>query len=155
MKKFLFAFSFFAVLGSQSQAATSASLVLKGMVPSLLTLELSSESIATSLPLNVTQANTKVGTVVEKSNSATGYKITVDSQNKGKLIRNGGNEAVNYTMNYGGQGVNLQSAQQLTYSGAFAGTRTRDVQISYQAVPFENLVAGEYNDTVTFTISAN
>ncbi len=62
--------------------------------------------------------------------------------------------SINYTLRYAGQAVNLVSGQQFTYVVSAANVN-RDVDISYTGVPHENLIEGQYSDTVTFTIAAN
>lgn len=136
-------------------AATTATLQLKGIVPSVVSISVAPETIATSLPLDITQSNTRVAKVTEKTNATNGYKVTVESVNKGKLVRSGGQEQFSYSLTYNGQGVNLQSAQAISYSSSVKGEQVRDVNISYQGVPAESMVAGDYIDTVTFSIAAN
>ncbi len=137
-------------------AATSGQLLLKGNVPRLLSITVTPETIASSLPLNTTQANTKVATVNEKSNSNTGYKVSIASANAGKLVHESvASSSINYTLSYNSNSVNLVSGQTFTYSSAASVNSNRDVKISYTGVPHENLVEGDYADTVTFTIAAN
>jgi hypothetical protein len=155
MKKTLLAIGFTFVTAT-SMAATTATLVLKGTVPSVLSISLVAETLATNLPLSVTQTASKVATVTEASNSATGYKVTLSSINSGKLIRSNGTEQFPYTLTYGSQGgINLSSQFVISNPQAGAVNRTQDVKISYQGVASEQMVAGDYVDTVTFTIAAN
>jgi hypothetical protein len=137
-------------------AATTATLVLKGTVPAVLSISLVAETLATNLPLTQTQAASKVATVTESSNSASGYKVTISSINAGKLVRANGTEQFPYTLSYGSQaGINLTSQYVASNPQGSAVNRTQDVKISYQGVPAEQMVAGDYTDTLTFTIAAN
>lgn len=136
-------------------AATSATLLLKGNVPEIMSIQVSPETLATNLPLSQTQTSAKVAVVQEKSNSNTGYKVTIGSANNGKLVRNTGTEQFPYSLSYNSQTLNLASPVVISNPGASAVTRNRDVAISYTGVPEEQLVAGDYSDTITFTISAN
>lgn len=113
------------------------------------------ETIAATLPLDVSQTDTKVATVNEISNSSTGYKVTISSANLGSLIRSGGSEAFPYALKYNGSSVNLAAPQVFTNPSAASVNVNKDVSISYTGVPAENMVAGEYVDTVTFEIAAN
>jgi hypothetical protein len=154
MKKF-FTLSLALALTTSAVAATSGTLLLKGTVPRLLSITVTPETVATNLPLDTTQANTKVAVVNEKSNSKTGYNVSVSSANQGKLVHESvTSSSINYTLRYAGQAVNLTAGQQFTYV-ASAANANRDVDISYTGVPHENLIEGEYSDTVTFTIAAN
>jgi hypothetical protein len=136
-------------------ASTSASLILRGQVPQILSLSLTAETLASNLPLDKTQSSTKVGQVTERSNSSTGYKVSVESANKGKLVRVNGSEQFPYTLAYHGQNLNLAGRVDISYPQAQAVTSQKDVTISYTGVPHDRLVAGDYTDTVTFTIAAN
>ena len=71
-------------LSFSSLAATSGTLLLKGEVGQVLSIAVTPESIATTLPLDESQSDTKVATVNEKSNLAGGYKVKVSSENVGK-----------------------------------------------------------------------
>src|SRR3954463_6402803 len=69
-------------------AGTSATLFIKGQIAQQLNISVAPESIASSLDLTSTQSNTKVAVVTEKSNSNTGYKVSISSQNLGVLKNN-------------------------------------------------------------------
>jgi hypothetical protein len=139
-----------------SFAATQATLNLKGNVPNVMSIALVAESVALTLPLQTTQTNTKVAVVTEVSNSSTGYKITAQSTNLGKLKHANGN-TFNYSLFYAGTNLNLQnsSPSPIVNTSTTAVNRTRDVTISYTGVPADQLIAGDYTDQVTFTIAAN
>jgi hypothetical protein len=154
MKKFFILAVAFAA--SASFAATSGTLLLKGTVPRSIAIVVTAESIAANLPLNVTQSNTKVAVVNEKSNSSTGYKVSVASANAGKLVHQSvASSSVNYSLRYNSNAVNLASGQTFTYATGGLANVNRNVDISYIGVPHESLVEGQYSDTVTFTIAAN
>ena len=150
MKNLFFAISL--TLSSLSAlAATTGSLLFKGTVPQVLSIAVTTETIATSLPLDTSQTNTKIATVQEKSNSQTGYKVTISSANQGKLVRTGGSEQFAYSMSYNNATLNLV----LTNPASSAASVNKDVRITYTGVPNEQMVAGDYVDTLTFTIAAN
>lgn len=135
-----------------SFAATTATLQLKGTIAQVLDISIAAEGVATSLNLTQNASNLKVATLTEKSNSNTGYKVTVSSLNNGKLKN--GTALFPYTLGYNSQQLNLSSPQTQTYAiGAY--NVNKDVSITYTGVAQESLVAGDYTDTVTFTIAAN
>lgn len=152
MNKLLVALSLI-TLSFSGICATSGTLLLKGQVASLLSISIAPESVATALDLTTTQSNTKVASVQEKSNSSTGYKVTISSQNLG-VLKNGQHSFV-YSLSYSNQALNLSSPVTQTNSASAAVTVNKDVKISYTGVPAEELVAGDYTDTITFTIAAN
>ncbi len=140
-------------MSSLSFAATSATLQLKGTILQALDISIVPESVATSLNLTQTASNLKVAVISEKSNSNTGYKVTVSSLNNGKLKN--GSQLFPYTLGYNSQNLNLNSPQTQTYSTIQAYNVSKDVTISYTGIAQDALVAGDYVDTVTFTIAAN
>ena len=139
-----------------SFGATTATLVIKGTIPSILSIDVAAEPIATSLPLTTAQTNTKIATVTERCNSASGYSVSIVSTNLGKLVRNPTN-FVNYTLTYNNQSVNLTSANGTTFTNVFtnAAPINKDLNISYSAANENNIVSGDYTDNITFTITAN
>ena len=146
-----------AVLASvQSFAATSGDLILRGVVPELLSISVDAETIASSLPLDTTQSDTLVAQVNEKSNSNTGYNVSITSANLGNLIHESvTSSSIAYALKYDGSTVDLANGDQFDFNSAASVDATKDVEISYTGVPHESLVEGAYSDTVTFTISAN
>lgn len=140
-------FSFGAVAG------TSATLLLKGSIAPILNIAVTPESVAAALDLTATQSNTKVATVQEKSNSSSGYKVTISSQNLGVLKNN--DHSFVYTLSYDGTPLNLASPVAQTQNASAAVTVNKNVNISYTGVSADQLVAGDYTDTITFTIAAN
>lgn len=154
MKKTFLTFTLL-LMTVQAFAGTTATLLLKGTVPQILDVAVTAEVVASNLPLTVSQTATKVATVRESSNSNTGYKISITSANQGKLIRASGTEQFLYSLAYDGASVNLSSAVVLKRPGASAVSVNKNVTISYTGVPSASMVAGDYTDTVTFTIAAN
>lgn len=137
-------------------AAKSDKLILKGKVPELMSIEVTEEATARTLALDVDQTNLLVAKVREISNSASGYNVMIDSLNNGTLVREGGTEAFTYTMKYDGTLVDLTSSTPLVRSStATAVNSSNPVKISYRGIPNEEMVAGVYTDTITFTIAAN
>ncbi len=155
MKKFIAAALALTTITS-AFAATSGSLLLKGTVPRLLEITVNAQTIAATLPLDTTQANTLVAIVNEKSNSKTGYNVSISSANQGKLVHEiESSSVVNYSLRYNGNAVNLATGQTFTYGGAGANNNNRNVDISYTGIAHDLLIEGDYTDTVTFTIAAN
>lgn len=136
-------------------AATSGTLLLKGQVSQVLSITVTPETIAATLPLDVSQVDTKVATVNEQSNSSTGYKVTISSSNLGSLKRSGGTQLFPYSLKYAGAAVNLASPQIFSNPSAASVNVNKNVTISYTGVPAAQMVAGEYSDTVLFEIAAN
>jgi len=143
------------LVSNQVFSATSGVLLLKGTVAPLLSIQVLAESIASSLPLDTTQVDTKVATIVEKSNSNTGYKVTINSSNKGRLKRASSSDFFPYALKYDSITLNLATAVVQVHSSAAAVNQSKDLTISYTGVDPETMIAGEYTDNVTFTIAVN
>lgn len=140
------------LLTTQLYAATTGSLLLKGNMPAILELTVTPETAATNLDLTTDQTDVKVATVQERSNSSTGYTVTIDSANLGDLVRVEGTETVPYTMKYDGSAVDLSSTHTINNPSAAAVAVNKDVSVSYSA---QTVVAGDYEDTITFSIQSN
>lgn len=156
MKKFL-AFTAFLSLSSQAFSSTTGTLILQGTVAKKVSIAVTAQSVASALDLETTQADLKVATVNEQSNSKTGYKVTITSANLGKLKRADGAEVFNYTLKYGGSAVGLTTAIGSTFTnsaGAVVNVN-KDLAISYTGVSGSLMVEGTYADTLTMNIAAN
>ncbi len=152
MKRFLTTTAI--LMTSATYAATSGVLLIKGTIPAILSININALPVAANLSLDVMQTNLKIATVVELSNSNTGYKVSIASSNLGVLKRVGGSESVPYSLSYDGVVVNLAAPQFIDSAAAVAVSQNKDVNISYTGVDLATKVAGDYADTVTFTISA-
>jgi hypothetical protein len=136
-------------------AATSGTLNLTGTVDEVVSIEVTAESVASNLDLESDQTDLKVATVEENSNSSTGYTVSIDSANSGTLVRTGGSETFSYSMEYDGDTVDLTSTDTFSNSSAASVSVNKDVTISYTGEDASSMVAGDYEDTVTFSIAAN
>jgi hypothetical protein len=141
------------LLSTSAFASTTATLLLKGSIAPVLEVSVAPETLASNLPLDIAQTNTKIGTVTERSNSRTGYKVTITSQNAGKMKLDNDN-SLSYQLTYDGQAVTLTQPQTFAFPFTSSAPVTRDVKINYQAAP-SSLPTGDYTDTLTFTIAVN
>lgn len=158
MSKFKKAFAVLAItaLANSAMAATSGTLMLRGTVPRLLEITVNDEAIASTLPLDTTQSGTLVAVINEKSNSVTGYNVSISSANLGALVHETEvSSSISYTLNYNGNAVDLVNGDSFSYSFPTGANNNRNVTISYTGVPHEDLIEGDYSDDITFTIAAN
>lgn len=139
-----------------TNAATTGTLLLQGVVTKKLSITVTANAQASSLDLTQSKTDLVVASVNEKSNSNTGYKVNVKSSNLGNLKRSGGTEVVSYSLKYGSSTVDLSTTTGQTFNnaGAAVANVNKDVKISYTGIAEESLVEGTYADTVTFEISA-
>ena len=138
-------------------ALPTGSLLLQGQVPEEVSLQVFAETAATGLDLTASPTALKVASVNEKSNSNTGYKIDLRSNNGG-LLKNGSLDSLAYQISYdGGSLVSPTTTDQEVKTVISAGVYdvSSDVDISYTGKPATDMVEGTYSDTLVFTISAN
>lgn len=144
-------------------AATSGSLTLTGTVNGVLDISVQAEAAATNLDLLTSQTDLLIATVVEKSNKAGGYTVSLDSANAvsansstAQLKGTGSNtDVLDYTLTYGGSAVSFTNGQAtVTDSSATTGASgvSKELKITYTAD--SGLTEGTYNDTLIFTIAA-
>lgn len=151
MKKFLTVM----MISTFTFAGTTATLNLRGTVGQVVDISLVAESDAQSLDLSSTTSDKKVATVTEQSNSNVGYSVTVSSDNSGKLVHSNG-DTFDYVLKYGGVDAELSSGGK-TFSRSTSGlvSDNFDATVSYTGKSAATMVSGQYDDVVTFTISAN
>ncbi|WP_119677521.1 spore coat protein U domain-containing protein [Indioceanicola profundi] len=135
------------VAGSAA-AATSGTIKLNGKVD--LACSVSVQDLNQQLNLAGGDSNKAVGKVTETCNSGNGYRISISSQNGGKLRGERGTE-IGYQVNYDNQGGTLGSAMNVDRAGARFGQQY-DLKVSVQGS--DQYIAGAYEDTLTVTIAA-
>ena len=130
---------------------------LQTIVPKKVAITVTPVTVASALDLSTTQADLKVATVNEQSNSKTGYKVTITSANLGKLKRTDGAEVFSYSLKYGGAAVGLSSAGGTVFTNSTAASVnvSKDLAVSYTGVANESMVEGTYADTLTLNIASN
>lgn len=144
-------------------AQETGSLTLQGTVPEILEITVTGTGNYNSLDLTTDANSLVVATVNERTNSKTGYTVTVKSLNAEGAGSNqaffAGNDPVNtdtlnYGISYGGSAVTLDGSGLATVTdsaGKTPGTgQNNDVAITYTGA-FLN--ADTYTDTLVFTIA--
>jgi hypothetical protein len=132
----------------------SLSLKISGIVPAVATISVAAEAKATSLPLGASVERLKIATICERSNSVTGYSVTLASDNGGLLKEEGGTGALAYSLRYGGSAVALSAGEVLVAespSRTASSGSVKELDISFPAASLE---PGSYADTLTFTLAA-
>ena len=116
------------------------------------------------MDLTITQTNKLIATVNERSNSATGYTVSVTSRNLANdggatepfFLQSSAAGTLTYSLTYDGAAVGSWSAgtAELTDSSVTTAPEwvSKQLQISYSGSPA--LPAGDYEDILTLTISA-
>lgn len=146
------------VLSSLSAfAGTTVNLNLKGNVAAVNELTIADDASAQALGITTGSTGLKVATLTEKSNDKNGYDIMMSSTNGGKLVHTvDASQSTNYKLSYGpGSMVSPTTTPTLVkFSGNLTGltTATSDVKVDVTSAP--NAIAGDYTDTVTFSLVA-
>ena len=157
MKTGLFAVVLGMGLASGAFAATTGSVTIQGTVATVVAITVTGTTPFNALDLTTTQANLPVANVVEQSNDALGYKVTMSSANAGTL-KNGTAGSVAYTAKYNATTVTLSATPQNVTTAPATTTVvnvTKPLTISYTGAAAASMMAGTYSDTLTFTIAAN
>ncbi len=153
--KFIFMlFLLLSLLLNDVRAAAKTQLFLKGRVQSKLSLTIVPLPVATALPLMNDVRDLKVGTSKVSGNGGILYRITVESLNRGNLRQSGGTGLFPYTLKYGGQPVSLDRTAALYHLGPGRIDRERELTVTYRGASAASLPAGDYSDTLMFTITA-
>jgi hypothetical protein len=144
-------------------AQETGSLTLQGTVPAILEITVTGTGNYNALDLTTDASNLVVATVNERTNSKTGYTVSVKSLNAegagssqaffaGSDVAN--TDTLNYNISYGGSAVTLDGSGLATVTdsaGKTLGTgENKDVAITYTGT-FLN--ADTYTDTLVFTIA--
>lgn len=155
MKTLLIALTF-SLATSTVYSATVDTLLLQSTVPKKVSITVTAVSVASALDLSITQADLKVATVNEASNSKTGYKVTITSANLGKFKRTDGSEVFSYSLKYGGAAVGLSTASGSVFSSSSVTVVNvnKDLNVSYTGVTPESMIEGTYQDTLTLNIAS-
>lgn len=133
---------------SGAQAATTGTIKLNGRVD--LACSVGVVDLNQSLNLVGGDSNKTVGTVTETCNSGTGYRISLTSENSGKLKAGTGAE-IAYTVSYDGQNRGLAGGIDLDRNKP---EFNKQVELKVSVQGSNQHVAGTYADTVTITIAA-
>jgi len=130
--------------------ANSASLRLNGSLPAQCTLQI----METTTTLNIVDGvqEQPVATVGERCNDANGYRVVLESSNRGALVADQG-ERVGYTVTYGPlRNITLDQPRTLLENSARTDWYTRVLKLTIP--PADDRVASTYYDMLTLTIEA-
>lgn len=153
------AFTAIVMMGiSSAIGTTTGDLIISGVVDPVFAIDVTADSAASNLDIEAGESATTVASVNEQSNNPTGYKITVSSDNAGRLVHGSvASSFVNYTLSYDG-GTAFQPSASPTTVKTVSSLSTPADSDSNVTVTFTGLstaaVAGTYSDRVEFEISA-
>ncbi|HPI40518.1 MAG TPA: hypothetical protein PLJ21_06915 [Pseudobdellovibrionaceae bacterium] len=146
-------------LSASAFAGTSANLLLRGTVGVINDISIATIG-SNNLNLDIVNGETSkhVADAQEISNSASGYKIMMSSVNGGLLINTtNASQFTGYTISYDGAAAaavtTVPTQVKNVASLASLSIVQSEVRVNVDALP--TALAGNYEDTVTFSIVAN
>ncbi|WP_119680495.1 Csu type fimbrial protein [Indioceanicola profundi] len=135
--------------GTPGMAASQVEIRLRGVVPAVCTVSVSNAS--SNLNIVQGESGTQIATVTELCNAVSGYKVSVESANGGRMMPDLGGVGIAYSLSYDTAAVG--SGGGLVAERAPTGAARQSVlSATLPASPQAN--AGNYSDTVTVSISA-
>lgn len=147
----------FLAASHRTDAGTTGSVALQGVVNTNCDLAVSTNSNGTTLNLTTSQAGLVVATVNENCNDRAGYTValaTLNGNSAGLLKGTGISDSLSYTVQYGGAPVAFSTGAATVTN---AGTRTaptgvnNNIAISYSGNP--NLLNDIYTDMLSLTLT--
>ncbi|GAB6090519.1 hypothetical protein [Spirochaeta dissipatitropha] len=135
----------------------SGTLTINGNMPLITELRIVDENVQLTLAESV--SDVLLATIFERSNSQTGYTVSLSSANNGILEHEAGQGSLIYELTYGGSQVDLSGgAVNVTTNGDRTPAQglERELLLSHSGGGVEGdfLPEGSYIDTLTFEISA-
>lgn len=145
-------------LAAEVTSSKSGTLTISAFVEEVISIRIAAKMSKSKLDLSITQTDLPVATVVETSNSSTGYIVKARSENNSNIKNINGNGAVPYTLKYGGgDSVLLSQSDKILREenlGGIYSSQEKEVTISFKGSPLSSLASGLYNDVITFTIES-
>lgn len=145
-----------------SLAQSSANLTLTGKVEDNTSIAVVAQAGYSALPIEAGCVDQTVANVTEKSNSRTGYHVTLSSLNAGtgsqaflKGASAGNTDTVNYAIKYQGVSVTLSSGAARVTTATARTAQAGVTKTLAVTVPASWVNTDTYNDTLTLTIAAD
>lgn len=136
--------------------SNSGTLTINGNMPVIT--QVSVNDLAITLNLESATSNVVLAQLLERSNSASGYTVTVTSANGGELVGTALGESLPYALTIGSTALDLTAGPALVTDSLLRTTATgvsRDVVISHGSGNAGGLLLAQdsYTDVLTFEIA--
>lgn len=129
-------------------------LTVKGNMPLITELKIEDNNV--ELDLSQSQTDIHIASIFERSNSLSGYSVSVSSSNSGELISTETSDNVSYSLTYDGSELDLSGGSVTANSNnerTNMGGIERELLISHSGSEDDLLLSeGNYEDDLTFTI---
>ncbi len=157
MKLFLIGLSFFVTALALAQTQVTGGVQITGYIPEEYSIRVAASPTATNLAIQRGESNTKIASVVESSNSATGYSVRLSTRNGGYLVNNQNpSQAIPYQISYDGLPF-VQPSTSETVVKRVPHLNDPIVYESQMRIAFQgnpSAPVGSYSDTIFLQISA-
>ena len=135
--------------------SSTGSLSLSGTVSPITAITVTADPNASALPVGTATSNLKIATVVELSNSKSGYTVTLSSTNGAVLKETAGTDSLAYSLTYNSTPVTFTAGSAtLTTSTTRSATAAGSSNTLYISFGAAFLNADSYTDSLTFTITS-
>lgn len=159
MKAKIIALSAFLLLGAASlwgQWNNTGTLTINGNMPVIT--QVSVVDLGVSLALETAATDVLLAQILERSNSATGYTVSVVSTNSGALVGTSLGENLAYTLTIGGAAVDLSAGAVLISDSTLRTVAvgiSKEIRLSHGSGGTGALLLAEdsYSDVLTFEIA--
>ncbi|OQW52815.1 MAG: hypothetical protein A4S09_08200 [Proteobacteria bacterium SG_bin7] len=157
MKIFSILLSFFVTSVVFGQARISGGVYISGTIPEEYSIQVKADPDAQQLEIQRGESQTKIASVIEKANSATGYVIKLSTKNGGRLVNTMlPSQSVPYLISYDKapftEVSSVESIVKRVPSLANPIIYESPIRISFRGKP--TAAVGTYADTLYLQISA-
>ena len=150
IKKFFY-LSFIFVSVFLSSAWPNSSLLLAGTIRPSMKVQVKTV-VNEFLNINTAQKDLEIASIKESTTSRSGYKVFIESSNRGKLVGDNSVSSHPYSIKYDGKTINLKNPVEITQSKKFHEIE-KIVSVSYDASLSNS--ENNYSDIIKVTYRAD
>lgn len=149
--------SFFVTTLALAQSQVTGGVQITGVIPEEYSLRISADPGATNLAIQRGENNTKIASVIETANSATGYTVKLSTKNGGNLVNSQNpSQYVPYQLSYDrmpfSQPSSIESVVKSVSHLNDPIVYESQIRIAFPGNP--NAAVGTYSDTIYLQIAA-
>lgn len=153
IKKVFFILTYiFLTVSVFSQWNDTGTLTVRGNMPLITELRIIDNGV--TLNLEQPQTDVVIGSVLERSNSSSGYRVTLTSLNGGSLVSS--DDEMEYSILYDGSDVDLSTPSIISENNnrTSLGGIEKELSVTHSGSSEELLLSdGDYSDSLTFEIT--
>lgn len=153
IKKVFFILTYiFLTVSVFSQWNDTGTLTVRGNMPLITELRIIDNGV--TLNLEQPQTDVVIASVIERSNSSSGYRVTLTSLNGGNLVSS--DDEMEYSILYDGSDVDLSNPSIISENNnrTSLGGIEKELSVTHSGSSEELLLSdGDYSDSLTFEIT--